>query len=621
MALPIIEEPIYGQMTLETAAWASTFTWVDRTADIAQGINYSEGGRVSAPGQPRTDVGTLNVTFKNVATAPVVGDLVRLRRTGTTEYAFTGYVQDVSQSIVFDQSVSYTTPITLTTINCLDWVGYISQFQIEGVGGAVPATGVADTTSNYSWERRVAALHMAIDPTYATKIIAYTFAGAGVTLGDTDMVGTLSNHLDLMANTEDLHWYGVHVLPTNKTTGRTGLVHVRYSPASSGKTFTDVAGTAGQLHYTEIDFASSSANVANTIVGINRSRLQINDSEVTQIGGFNQENFMLINGVETTGVALDQTFKGSSSTSITTYGNRQAEIETNSSYALSTIEANLFANPSVEYSDTGWGGSNLRVNRRKPSENSTPFAAAHGDWSLRGRVSAAVASPSMGFGGSESDGVPVVAGRSYMAQAKAMRGVPNRTDARVRAYIQWFNEAGGVISTSFGSQVTLPGGYSWQPCSVTAVAPAGAERANIGLDFNRSGGGVFTVGDIFWGDEFMLSKTAVTSPITYFDGDTVLDANNIYCWTGGLGLSPSYKVTNQIDSSINNFLTRYATTSNRITRIRWNAQEDMTAISSMYVGSSINVIYKGTTTTHRIIGIDGNVSPDRYMIDYYLEKV
>jgi hypothetical protein len=44
-------------------------------------------------------------------------------------------------------------------------------------------------------------------------------------------------------------------------------------------------------------------------------------------------------------------------------------------------------------------------------------------------------------------------------------------------------------------------------------------------------------------------------------------------------------------------------------------------VSALAVGSTTAITYAGTTTTHRIVGIDGNVSPDRYMIDYYLEKV
>jgi hypothetical protein len=59
----------------------------------------------------------------------------------------------------------------------------------------------------------------------------------------------------------------------------------------------------------------------------------------------------------------------------------------------------------------------------------------------------------------------------------------------------------------------------------------------------------------------------------------------------------------------------------RASRIRWNAQEDLTAVSSLVVGSTISLVYKSTTTTYRIVGIDGTVDPDRYMIDYYLAKV
>jgi hypothetical protein len=59
----------------------------------------------------------------------------------------------------------------------------------------------------------------------------------------------------------------------------------------------------------------------------------------------------------------------------------------------------------------------------------------------------------------------------------------------------------------------------------------------------------------------------------------------------------------------------------RVSRIRWNAQEDLTAVSTLTVGKTISLIFKGTTTTYRIIGIGGNVSTDRFMVDYYLAKV
>ena len=84
--------------------------------------------------------------------------------------------------------------------------------------------------------------------------------------------------------------------------------------------------------------------------------------------------------------------------------------------------------------------------------------------------------------------------------------------------------------------------------------------------------------------------------------------------------SPSFKLVNYVDDMADVFLAAYATTSMRATRIRWNAQEDLTSVSSLTVGKTISLVYDGTTTTYRIIGIDGTVDPDRYMIDYYLVK-
>jgi len=118
-----------------------------------------------------------------------------------------------------------------------------------------------------------------------------------------------------------------------------------------------------------------------------------------------------------------------------------------------------------------------------------------------------------------------------------------------------------------------------------------------------------------------MRKSASATGVTYFDGDTPSDTSFQYLWTGELGLSPTFKVTNNLDDTVTTYLSRYSTTSNRVTRIRWNAQEDLASVSAIYVGSTISVIFDGTTTTHRVVGIDGNIDAERYMIDYYLEKV
>jgi len=620
MALPIIERPLYGEVLIETSPWASPFVWTDRTAQLVNGVNYSQGGRVGTPGSSEVDVGTLNATFKNLATVPAVGALVRISFSKFAGYAFVGYVENVSQQVVFDNSLSLNTPVTLTTLHCVDWVGYVSQFQVVGVGGVNVSTGAEDISSFYDWDRRIAALNKAIDATFATKMVSAVTTGTLEKMGDTDLVANVSNHLDLVNNTALTYWYPRNILPTNITTGRTGLVEIRSagSLVSSGKTFTDVLGTAGQLHYTEIDIENSSQNVANTIVANNRSRIYVYQDDVTKIGGFNETNFMVINNQNVIGVALDTVQKTSDASSIGIYGNRQADFETNAGLSGST--ANLIANPSAEYTDDGYSGiAATRVRRRKPLDEATPFAAYNGEWAMRSYQSAAATTAQFRFSGGESDGIPVTANLLYRFNAWAARGTPSRTDARFQLQIDWQNDDEATISSSTGSLVNLTTAQTWYQGTVSGSAPATATRAVVRVIIGRSGGGNQFVGDKYWADGLQLYNDSLNIP--YFDGDTPWDSVYGYGWTGGVGSSPSFRAANRLDDVASALLARYSTTSLRVSRIRWNCQEDLASIPALSVGKTISIVYKGTTTTHRIVGIDGNIDPERFMLDLYLVKV
>jgi len=621
MAIPIIERPLYSRIKIETSPWQASFTWTDQTALLVNGINYSQGGRLFAPGESQVDVGTLNANFKNMGTVPAVGSLVRVSVVGTAGYAFVGYVQDVSQRVVFPDGVSRTSPVTVTTLHCVDWVAYVSQFQLVGVGGANFTTGVDDPDSFYQWQLRVAAINKVVDATYATKIVtAVGFTpGVSVALGDTDLVANLSNHLDLICNTVQTYWYPQNVLPTNITTGRTGLVEIRYGTAvSSGKTFTDVVGTAGQLHYTEIDIENSSQNVANTIVLNNRSRTNVPFSQLTRIGGFNETNYMIINNQNVIGIPTESIQRKSDSTSIGIYGSRQREIETNVGQTIEDF--NAIGNPSAEYSDDGYSGlAATRVRRRKPSEEPTAFTAYHGDWAMRSYQSTAASTAQFRYSGGESDGIPiVVSGVPYRFEAWVARGTPSRTDARFQLQIDWQNDDETVISSATGALVNLTNAQTWYKGFVTGTPPAGTTRAVLRIIIGRSGGGNQFVGDKYWTDGLTM---AFNTTIPYYDGDTPWDATYGYYWTGAVAQSPSIRFRNYVDNAATTILAANSTTSLRINRIRWNCQEDLTAIPSLSVGKTISIVYKSTTTTHRIVGIDGNIDPERYMLDLYLVKV
>ena len=502
--MTIREKFLYGLVKIETSPWSSPFTWTDRTADLVAGVNYSQGGRVGTPGSPEVDVGTLNATFKNLASVPAVGALVRISFTDFSGYAFVGYVQDVSQRIVFDQSVSLTTPVTLTTLYCADWVGYIAQFQTNGVGGANPTTGTDETDSSYGWLERIAALNKVIDSSFATKIILATGANIyGQIMGDTDLTGTIGQHLDLIAPSANIVWFSKNTIPTNVTTGRTSLVEASnlVSLTSSGKTFTDEAGSAGQLHYTEIDFQNSTANIANSIVLNNRARFNVANVEVTRIGGFNEENYFVVNNQNVIGIGADRTWQEDDATSITTYGVRQTEIDTNIAVAPSTANSfNMIVNPSIEYSDDGYtrNNSNSVVRRRQPSQDANPFDAYTGLWAMRSRQTVASATARILFSGGEADGIPVVAGSTYYFKGYAARGTTSRTDMRAKFDVRWYDDAESLLSTTSTSFTTLTTANTWYLVSGNAAAPANAVRATIEMLFERSGGGNITVGDRLW---------------------------------------------------------------------------------------------------------------------------
>jgi hypothetical protein len=634
----IDETPLSGRITIETGVWGgSSYTWTDQTSKVVN-ANYEEGGRLGSPGSSLVNTGSLAVVYRDMATVPAIGSLIRIRRTGTSEYAFTGYVQDVASKVTYDFSVS-TSPITFTTLYCLDWVGYASQFQLLGIGGKQSNGNNAVDDGYHFLANRVNALNRFVDPTGATLFVTLTGSTSGLSaIQDTDRIGTMSDHLDLATISTGTSWAGTHVLPTNPTTGRDGLVELftGTSSGSSGKTFTDGTGSAGELHYTEIDFESSSQNVANSIILKNRMRYQPREIEVIQVGGQDSKNFVEIDGQQRAGFMLDTVWKEENASSISTYGLRQSEVETCIAVAegkLNSTYQNLVINPSAEYNGDGYyGGTDVAVRRAQPSQDATPFpvpSISGGSWAIRAVQKSAGTTALIGYDGSVFDGIPITTNRDYFFRMYAARGTPGRTDLRVRARLRFYDINDAITGTSFGSQVSLSSAQTWYEATVGPITPpAGSVRAVLAAEFNRSGGGNITVGDRSWVDNFALfsrglypsGSPATTNP-PYFDGDTPSDSTYLYFWTGSPGASASYRETNFIDTRAVAILAQYADTSNRVTRIRWNAQESLSSVSALAVGKSVVVKYNGTTTTHRIIGISGSLDYSRYVIDYYLLKI
>jgi len=325
-------------------------------------------------------------------------------------------------------------------------------------------------------------------------------------------------------------------------------------------------------------------------------------------------------------VTAETTWVAQDNTSIAAYGSRQTQFDTNIFTQVDInggggTSGNLIANGSVEYTDTGWGlGSNNRVRRRKPGSDAPN---GYGEWAIRLKHTAAAAgNSSADYSGGESDGIPVSNSRYYRATVWCARGAVSRTDLRATIRFNWYDDEEALISQSTSANFSLTTASSWYEVTHFAQAPASATRATITVRFQRSGGGNLTRGDIAWIDGLcMVNCNSSGNPtITYTDGDTAKASGGFTIWTGEVGNSQSLNLQNPLVTRAEQLAAQYNTTGIRATRIRWNAQEDLTSVSSLTVGKTISLIYKGTTTTYRIIGIDGTVDPDRYMIDYYLVK-
>lgn len=637
----IDETPLYGRIQVETSPFTTPYSWTDATTSILS-FKYSEGGRITSPGSRVTDAGQATIVYRSLASVPTVGSLIRIRRYGTTEYAFVGVISDVAQRQVMEFDVSTTTPVVYTTVYALDWVGYVGQFQLTSFRGGTPSAPKFGR-NGYNLYDRVNWINYGLDATGATEFISLgSSSAASLNLHDSAFQGSVLDNLDLAAQTVGAYWYGTHVIPTDNTTGRDGLIEWKYNATtvSSGKTFTDGVGLAGELHYTEIDLESSSAFVVNDVYIHNDAIVSSTDTHVTTYS--NPSNlgygFETIAGspvlVSHTAFPTTEVFNYRDTTSIATYGTRKIDIDVNAALpqVLTAIGSpaitdealhhNLCGNPSMEYADTGWeNSSNVRVARRVTYDDYA-VDAYEGKWAMRIRQTTLAATGVIQYRGTESDGIPVTAGMYYRLSGYMLKGNPARGDTRGQARISWLDNDGTVLSSTSGTATALST-TTWTQLTAAGVAPANAVRAYIRFVTDRTAGGNISVGDHSWLDAVIFHKTSsTTTPAhTYFDGDTANTNSYLYLWTGTPGLSQTIRVTNKLYDVAQALITQYASTSIRAIRIRWNAQESLSSVSSLTVGKTISLKNNGTTATYRIIGIEAEAYRSRYMIDYYLLKI
>lgn len=627
MTTPIIEEPLYGQLQIETTTTTTTFSWIDHTQYISS-FDYQEGSQEPQPGQVGPDIGSLTASFTNMATVPKSGDYIRVRKYGASTYIFTGYITDVMQRKIFERRDSLTAPTTITTISARDWVGLLSQFVSEGIDGRNLSGPQDDSTAGYGMDSRVRALNYTIDSTLATELINIKTVTNPVKLNHTDFSGSLADHMDLACRSSYCYWYGTHNLPTNATTGRTDLIDYELWSVSnsSGYKFTDVAGAAADLHYTEIDLETRSSDLANVVTIKNRTFIAPYAEDLTIVGGSNESGLVTVgNNRQVRGIVPETSWVTKDDTSIAAYGPRNIDIETNVNTGYMDFHwKNLIFNPSAEYDAMGYAktatlGWNI-VSRRDPLVEDG-ITRKFGNWAIRG-YGGGQTTGKISYSGGESDGIPIDGGKYYRFSFWGARHTTPST-ARMRAVIRWYGANGTEINNTLGSWVSLTAVDTWYKATVVALLSGSAQRATVEMEFNTNSTTSWGAGASVYVDGLMFHEEESGGPydFDYIDGDFAPDSSRIALWSGTVGDSPTWVVENKLDTIAALWATQYASTAIRPTRIRWNAQENLTAVSALTVGKTIQLQQGGVTTTQRIVGISGSVDPERYMIDYYLVKV
>lgn len=471
---------------------------------------------------------------------------------------------------------SYTFTATATT--------HVLQIQLAETFTAT--TGLQETVSFYDF----ALTRVATDLTYRVQDNLYS--------------GSLVDHFDLATQSVGAYWW------VDKKNVTQFVQDFDYSVPVA--TFSDLLAV-GSINYSDISVSYDTANVVNQIIVNNLG------SRVSTIGSDKFEEYTVA-------------WSESDATSITNWGARQFDLTTNLWTQVNRY--NWQPNPSLAASDFGLqsGNAALELLRVELATNSTgatgyltsgatqPVTGA-GSFVSRGRLTAQTATVIFIHGGSNAAGVGtlnyiVTPSTQYTASTYLRSGVGHNTSLTGRADIRWFTDTGTVISTSSGTASTVTA-TGWTRVSVTATAPATAAYGTVFSTFIY--GGANNTGFRYYATAQQMETAATAS--AWFSGDTTDDLTYVYEWEGLPGESRSIRYLNMMDTRTGELLTEFGTPSVTVSKLRWNTGENTLVAATLDIGSVITVTFKGTTANYRVVGINHDITTDKWMMEMSVAKV
>lgn len=420
---------------------------------------------------------------------------------------------------------------------------------------------------------------------------------------DNQLTGTLVDHFDLATQSVGAAWW---VDKNNVTQFAQDFDYV----LPSG-TFSDVVAD-GNIYYNNISTSYDTANIINQIT------LDNIGSRRTTGGSDRFEEY-------------DVSWSDSDSTSVADWGARKIDLTTNLLTEVSGY--NWMPNPGLVISDFGLlsGNANLELVRAELATNSsgaTGYLTAGtaqpvsgvGGYVARGRVTAQQATVIFIHGGANNvastPNFPVIPSTQYTASTYLRAGVGHSTSLNGRADIRWYTDAGVTISTSNGTSSTVTS-TGWSRKSVTATAPANAAFGVVFSTFVY--GGANNTGFRYYATAVQMETAATAS--AWFSGDSADDLNYLYEWEGIANESRSIRYSNVIDTRTAELLTDFANPQITVQSLRWNTAQNPIVATNLDIGSLVVITFKGTTDTYRVVGINHDINPERWMMDLQVAKV
>lgn len=193
------------------------------------------------------------------------------------------------------------------------------------------------------------------------------------------------------------------------------------------------------------------------------------------------------------------------------------------------------------------------------------------------------------------------------------------TTVPMYARLIWYNSSGTVLRTDNGTSTSFTN-TAWTAISLqVATPPTGAVTAQAVAVVN----GAASVGYQFYITEAVFTRIGASS--AFFNGETADDASYLYTWTGGAGVSPTQKNTNNLTALGATILARN-TVQKKVRSATINAYQNSNAIALVPLfmqipSAAISVCVNSVTAGYVVCGYSFDISPDNFMYTLDLAKI